>query len=130
MERHEVAPVRIGLERLVGPEDGTPTIRATQEDVREAPGEVIRYLPQGLFRSGSGRALHEEVAAVVLVELLERFDEWSSISATGLSPFAPGAHVTVSSSGPVRVLYHVADGPRPTPLRTWLLRSDQLLAPP
>ena len=69
-----VAPVRIGLEFFKVAEDGASSVGAAQEDAREAAGEFRRNFPEVHHLARARWAFYFEVVAVVIMELLERFD--------------------------------------------------------
>src|SRR4029077_5376521 len=46
-----------------------------EENACEASGELVRDLTAGQIFSRAGRALDREIVPIVLMELLERFDE-------------------------------------------------------
>ena len=69
-----VAPVRIGLEFFSVAENGALAVGAAQEDAREAAGEFGRDFPEVHHLARARRAFYFEVVAVVVMELLERFD--------------------------------------------------------
>src|SRR6266404_2306 len=75
VEEDKVFPVRIILEDLKSAGDGTAATRIAKEDVDEPAGDFSRHLPEIGFLRGMRRALHLEVLAVVMVKLLQRFDE-------------------------------------------------------
>ena len=60
--------------RSLPPYTGAPPVLA-QEDRRQPPRQLGRDLPQGHHLPRAGRALHLEVVAEVVVELLERLDQ-------------------------------------------------------
>src|SRR6266478_4467648 len=69
-----VAPARIGLELFKVAEDGALAVGAAQEDAREAAGDFGGDFPEVHHLARSGWAFYFEVVAVVVMELLERFD--------------------------------------------------------
>src|SRR2546425_6809547 len=69
-----VAPVRIGLEVFKVAEDGTVSVGAAEEDAGEPAGDFCGDFPQVHHLARSRRAFYFEVVAVVVMELLERFD--------------------------------------------------------
>ena len=75
VEKDQVSPVRILLERLDLAVDGASAVLAAQEDAREPSGQVGRDALERHHPSGSGRALHSEIIAEVVMELLQRLDE-------------------------------------------------------
>src|SRR5437879_467715 len=75
VEEDEVAPVRIGGEALHAAVDRAPPIRVAQEDPRESPGELRGDLPQGHHLPRPRRELDLQLAAIEVVEALERLDD-------------------------------------------------------
>src|SRR6266436_6111283 len=69
-----VAPVRIGLEFLHVAEDRALSVGGAQEDADEAAGDFGGDFPKVHHLARAGRAFYFEVVAVVVMELLERFD--------------------------------------------------------
>src|SRR5437899_7461976 len=74
VEEHEVAPVWIALEALDAAEHGTSAV-LTEKNGRQAPREFGRDFPERHHAAGTRRALDGEIAAKVVVELLQRFDQ-------------------------------------------------------
>src|SRR5216684_326811 len=75
VEKDKVFPVRIVLENLKSASDGTAATRIAKENVNEPAGDFSRHLPQVGFLRRMGRTLHLKVLTVVVVKLLQRFDE-------------------------------------------------------
>ena len=69
-----VAPVRVGLEFFKVAEDGALAVGVAQEDAREAAGDFGGDFPKVHYLARSGWAFYFEFVAVVVMELLERFD--------------------------------------------------------
>ena len=69
-----VAPVGIGLELFDVAEDGALAVGAAEEDAGEAAGDFCRDFPKVHHLARACRALYFEIVAVVVMELLERFD--------------------------------------------------------
>src|SRR5262245_60226854 len=75
VEKDQVAPVGIGLECLESAVDWPAAIRSAQEDARKAPRQLAGHIPERQELSGSRRELGLELAAVEVVEALERFHD-------------------------------------------------------
>src|SRR5229473_4889746 len=75
VEKDKVFPVRIVLENLKSASDGTAATRIAKENVNEPAGDFSCHLPQVGFLRRMGRTLHLEVLTVIVVKLLQRFDE-------------------------------------------------------
>src|SRR5262245_61371958 len=75
VEENQVAPVGIGLKCLEPSVDRTPAVGSPQEDAREAPRQLGRHVPERHELSGSRGELGFELAAVEVVEALERLDD-------------------------------------------------------
>src|SRR5437016_4958774 len=69
------APVWIGLELFSVAEDGALAVGAAQEDAGEAAGDFCGDFPKVHHLARAGWAFYFEVVAVVVMELLERFDD-------------------------------------------------------
>src|SRR5437660_4863764 len=74
VEGDGVAPVRVGLEFFKVAEDGALAVGAAQEDASEAAGDFGGDFPKVHHLARACRALYFEIVAVVVMELLERFD--------------------------------------------------------
>src|SRR6266567_9626902 len=74
VEGDRVAPVGIGLEFFKVAEDGASFVGAAQKDAGEASGDFCGDFPKVHYLARSCRAFYFEVVAVVVMELLERFD--------------------------------------------------------
>src|SRR5262245_34908865 len=70
-----VSKVRIVLKAAVAAEDGAVPIRIAKEDPVQAGGELAGDLVDRVIPTGTRWTLNLEVVAVVVVELLERFDD-------------------------------------------------------
>src|SRR5882724_1924736 len=75
VEEDKVFPVRIILKNLKSASNGTAATRIAKENMNEPAGDFSRHLPQIGFLRRMRRALYLEVLAVVMVKLLQRFDE-------------------------------------------------------
>src|SRR5437773_10679520 len=69
-----VAPARIDLEFFHVAEDGALAVGVAQEDAGEAAGNFCGDFPKVHYLARSGWAFYFEFVAVVVMELLERFD--------------------------------------------------------
>jgi hypothetical protein len=78
VEQQVLAPVRVGLKGLVRAEDWASPVLSTQEDVRQPARELICDLPGGEFLARAGGTFHQEIFVIIMVELLERFDQVAS----------------------------------------------------
>src|SRR4051794_6631641 len=74
VEEQMVAPVRVDLDFLRPAEDRPPALLVAQEDADQPPGELVGDLIEAEELARAGRALHPEIVAVVVVELLDRLD--------------------------------------------------------
>src|SRR2546427_6523302 len=74
VEGDGVAPARIGLEFFEVAEDGALAVGVAKEDAGEAAGDFCRDFPKVHHLARARRAFYFEVVAVVVMELLERFD--------------------------------------------------------
>src|SRR5438034_941607 len=69
-----VAPVGIGLELFNVAEDGASSVGTQKEDAGEPAGDFGGNFPKVHYLARARRAFHFEFVAVVVMELLERFD--------------------------------------------------------
>src|SRR5262245_38027315 len=75
VEQQVIAPVGIVLEGIPVSVNWTPTLSVAQKDSGQASRQLLADLPQGQVLAGASRAFHFEVAAVVVMELLQRLDD-------------------------------------------------------
>src|SRR5580658_3166200 len=75
VEKKQVLPVGIALEQFRAASDGAAALLVTNENVNEAAGDFGRHFPEIYFASRSRREFHFEVLAVVMVVLLQGFDQ-------------------------------------------------------
>src|SRR6266851_2044994 len=75
MEQDQVLPVRIVIENLGATRHRPAAILAAQKDTDEPARNLSGHLPQICFLAGTGGALHFEILAIVMVKLLQRFDQ-------------------------------------------------------
>src|SRR5439155_2810752 len=75
VKQHMVAKVWVVLKATVAAEYGPLAVRIPEEDPVQAGGELAGDLVDRVIPTGTRRTLHFEIVAVVVVELLERFDE-------------------------------------------------------
>src|SRR5262244_1482311 len=75
VEENVIAEVRILEGALVQAVHRPMTVLVGEEQPRKAPGKLIGYFIDGHERSGAGGALDAEVIAIVVMELLQRFDD-------------------------------------------------------
>src|ERR1700674_3280414 len=71
VEQHVVAPLGGCLEQLDLAVDRAAPVRTAQKNALQALRDLGRDLQQGAHLAGSGRALHEKVVTVIVVESLE-----------------------------------------------------------
>lgn len=71
MKKDVVLEARVAREPLVVVQRRPAAIRAGDKDAHEPVGQVITHLAQGGGSPGTGRALYEEVIAVVVVKPAE-----------------------------------------------------------
>ena len=67
--------MRIGLQLWFMAEHGAVAVGVLQENARQAARQLGRDLLDGEVLARSGRAFHLEIVAVVMVELLQGFDD-------------------------------------------------------
>src|SRR5262245_48106584 len=67
--------MRVGVEFLGPAVDGPPATLVTQEDAREAVGDLLGDLKEIHQAAGAGRALDREVVPIVQIEAQERSDD-------------------------------------------------------
>src|ERR1700730_16672860 len=75
VKQNKIFPKRITLKDLHSTNSGTTAIRIAKENMNEPAGNFSRHLPEIRFLRRMRRTLHFEVLAVVVVKLLQRFDE-------------------------------------------------------
>src|SRR5947209_8140544 len=75
VEQQVVAEVRIALQLRVVAEDCPPTLLVAQEQPTQSTRQLLRHLFNGDEVAGTARAFDLEVVAVVVMELLQRFDQ-------------------------------------------------------
>src|SRR5277367_2580843 len=75
VERHVIAPMRIGLKFLGLAEHRPPSVAVAQEDPRKPARKLRRYFPEVLPLPGSRRKFRIESVAQKMVKLLKRFDQ-------------------------------------------------------
>src|SRR6516165_5839496 len=75
VEQQVVAEVRIALQLRVVAEDCPPTLLVAQEQPTQSTRQLLRHLFNGDEVAGTAWAFDLEVVAVVVMELLQRFDQ-------------------------------------------------------
>ena len=75
VEQDAVAKMGIASSRLMMLEDRTAPGFILQENARQAASQFVRDFANGQVSRRAGRTLDLEIVAVILVELLQRFDE-------------------------------------------------------
>src|SRR5689334_6141190 len=75
VEQHVIAKMRIPLHARVMIEYRPLALLVLQEDAREPRGELIRHLVDRHELARARRALDAKVIAVVVMKLLQRFDD-------------------------------------------------------
>src|SRR5262249_15447991 len=75
VKQNEVAPVRIAMEKFQTARGWTPSIFAAHKNTTEAPGKFAGDLPKIRLRFGTRRAGNSEVFAIIVMKLLQRFDQ-------------------------------------------------------
>src|SRR5580704_5084662 len=75
VEEQQVPPVGIALEQFGAASDGAAAHFVTNENVNEAAGDFGSHGPEIHFATRSRREFHFEVLAVVMVVLLQGFDQ-------------------------------------------------------
>ena len=64
-----------GGEELRAAKDGTPAVRASEEDPRESRRDLLRHLEERSHLARPGGALDFEIVSQVMVEALQRLDQ-------------------------------------------------------
>src|SRR5260370_26536171 len=75
VEKNEVAPGWLALKEIDAARSGPAAVRIAEKNAHEPPGNFCRYLPEIRFAAGMRRAFHFEIFAVVVMKLLQRFDQ-------------------------------------------------------
>src|SRR5580704_6403951 len=75
VEQEQILPVRIALEKFGSACDGTATVLAADKNVDETSGDLGSHLPEVRFVAGSRRKFDFEVFPIIVVVLLQGFDE-------------------------------------------------------
>jgi hypothetical protein len=75
VEMNVIAEVWVVLDARSIARQRAAAVRITQKQTADAPSELAGHLMDREMPTGSRRALDEELVAVVMVKLLERFDD-------------------------------------------------------
>src|SRR6516164_4868406 len=75
IEGDEIAPVRVALELLGAAVNRAATLCITNEDSRQAPRQLRRYLPERHHLARTARKSDFKTLSKEVIELLERLDE-------------------------------------------------------
>src|SRR5436309_12854996 len=117
VEEDQVAPVRVGGEALDAPVDRSPAPLVAQEDPCQPARQLGGHLPERHHLPRARREFHLQLAAVEVIEALQRFDEQE-------------VHRKPDRTAPVRVAAEQAAGglrrlvvdPMPAPLHVQHVR--------
>src|SRR5688500_19019270 len=74
VKKQMVAKMRIVLELSIVAKDGS-FVTVSEKDVREASRQFLRDFPEVHHRPRTSRTFHLQIIAVVVMKLLQRFDE-------------------------------------------------------
>src|SRR5262245_62502478 len=75
VEEDAVAPMSIALELLAAAIHRSAPVGATQEDVRQPPGQFGSNIPEVHHLTGTDGTLHFQVVAEEVMKLLQRLDD-------------------------------------------------------
>src|ERR1700674_1090804 len=75
VEQNQVFPVRVVLKALDAPGDRPAAVFPSNENMNESPGNLRGHFPKVRFPGRAGRAFDFEIFAIIVVKLLQRFDQ-------------------------------------------------------
>src|SRR5215470_14254456 len=75
IKENQIAPVRVGLKYFLSASDRAAAVVIAQKNVSQPAGDFCRDLPEIGLGLRMRWAFHFEVLAVVVMKLLQRFDE-------------------------------------------------------
>src|SRR5688500_14590489 len=75
VERDVVAEVRVALQLVVDPIDGTAAVLVAQEDLLQARRQRFRDAIERQHAAAARGTLHAEVVGLIVVEALQRLDD-------------------------------------------------------
>src|SRR5689334_13673865 len=75
MKGNIVTPVWVALECFIPTKNWSTSMCVSQKDIDETMRNLVRDLTQGDFVARMGGIFHQEIVAIVMMKLLNRFDD-------------------------------------------------------